>query len=60
MSFNGNDDDGQGDMTPSPINSEPKDNDNWTQVSNKYADIHDYPPTPSLDGSSASNEAAWS
>eukprot|EP00973_Karenia_brevis_P036130 4982123-Karenia_brevis.AAC.1 len=58
MSHNGNDDDGQGDMTPNSINYEPNDNDKKTHMSNNHAYTHNYIPIPNFDSSSAANNEA--
>eukprot|EP00973_Karenia_brevis_P032809 4528954-Karenia_brevis.AAC.1 len=59
MSHNGNDDDGQGDISPNSINSKPNDNDKKTQMFNNHAYTHNYTPIPDLVSSSEADNVAW-
>eukprot|EP00973_Karenia_brevis_P077143 10713751-Karenia_brevis.AAC.1 len=59
MSHNGNDDDGQGDMTPNYINSEPNVNDKKTQMFSSHTFTHEYTPVPYSVSSSEGNNVAW-
>eukprot|EP00973_Karenia_brevis_P058370 8128674-Karenia_brevis.AAC.1 len=59
MSHKGNDDNGQGDMNPSSINSEPPFYNKVTMMSETPSYEHDHPSSVNFDGSSGDMGSTW-